>query len=142
MSAQLDSTNETIAATAANGVPRRPRRIRKTTKFYTPAQSITKKRQRKVAIKPKKSRKNEEPVTTGGKRKASDVPAEQPKKIKVSESAGSKRKLNPDDETEKPRKKADLITVRPVQGRKHLQKGRCFSAKYNGFEKCTACKYC
>ncbi|CAI2175232.1 17144_t:CDS:2 [Funneliformis geosporum] len=146
---EIDTTNKTqpdIAVADTLEISKRPRRTRKATKFYTPAQSISKKRKRRV--KSKKTARNKEPTTTGDKRKAFDVPVEQPKKMKVSEFTGSMRNLNLKgkyDETEHRQKKlsavmkADLITVRSVHGKKHVQQGRCFSVKYKSFEKCTAC---
>ena len=51
------------------------------------------------------------------------VPSPPKKKRKVTETAGSKRKLDPVGD-EEPRK---LIKVCPVPGKKHVQQGRCFS---------------
>jgi hypothetical protein len=149
----IDSTAET-QSDAAFGISKRPQRARKTTKFYSPASSAPK-RQKKIVGRTKnrkKTTRNEKSIISGGKRKAIDVPVEQSKKRKVAEPAGSKRKLDiesGEDETEEPRKKrlpvskkADLIKVRPVPGKKHVQQGRCFSTRYIDFEKCTACRNC
>src|SRR4051795_3516329 len=136
----VDSTTET-QHNAAFGVSKRPQRARKTTEFYSPTSAPKKK---KMSGRLKNKKKIEKSVITGGKRKAIDVPIEQSKKRKIAEPAGSKRKLDlesGEDGTEESRKKRlpDLIKVRPVPGRKHVQQGRCFSARYIDFEKCTAC---
>ncbi|CAB4389608.1 unnamed protein product [Rhizophagus irregularis] len=141
---EIGSTTETQSDTAemaAVGSSKRPRRTRKTTEFYTPAPM----KQRKKAGRPKNKKivKNEKLIETGDKRKAIDVPVGRSKKRKVAEPAGSKRKFDPESDEDEARKKlvknADLIKVRPVPGKKHVQQGRCFSARYCCFEKCTAC---
>jgi hypothetical protein len=146
---EIGSTTETQPDTAeisAFGSSKRPQRIRKTTEFYTPAP----KKQRKKTGRPKNKKivGNEKPIATGDKRKAIDVPVERLKKRKVAEPTGSKRKFDLEGDEDEARKKmvkdaedADLIKVRPVPGRKHVQQGRCFSARYCCFERCTACKY-
>ncbi|PKY46294.1 hypothetical protein RhiirA4_185975 [Rhizophagus irregularis] len=141
---EIGSTTETQSDTAemaAFGSSKRPRRTRKTTEFYTPAPM-----KRKKAGRPKNKKivKNEKLIETGDKRKAIDVPVGRSKKRKVAEPTGSKRKFDPESDEDEARKKlvknADLIKVRPVPGKKHVQQGRCFSARYCCFEKCTACK--
>ncbi|CAG8568495.1 3908_t:CDS:2 [Funneliformis mosseae] len=142
----INTTQPDITVSDTFEISKRPRRTRKATKFYTPTQSIT--RRRKKRVKPKKTTRNEEPTTTGDKRKSSNVSVKQPKKMKVSEFTDSMRDLNlkvDGNEIEHRQMKlstvmkADLITVRPVHGKKHVQQGRCFSVRYKSFERCTAC---
>ncbi|GBB87459.1 hypothetical protein RclHR1_13920010 [Rhizophagus clarus] len=138
---EIGSTTETQPDTveiAAFGSSKRPQRTRKATEFYTPAP----KKQRKKVGRQKDTKvvKNDKP---GDKRKAVDVPVERSKKRKVAEPTGSKRKFDPESDEDEARKKmvedADLIKVRPVPGKKHVQQGRCFLSRYCRFEKCTAC---